>query len=116
MIGKVLAVSGIFSLSGAEVSHSTSINSELDSALIAARQTRITKGLEQQKKRREGTKEVNHHESGSCERDWASEQDIAHVDTQQKNTEKERLSGESVRIGTGNFEKDAPFGDHVGFV
>ncbi|CAN7753760.1 hypothetical protein [Rhizobium sp. LjRoot258] len=113
MIDKVAPTSSVSPSSVAHANHSTSIASEPDMALIAERQAQITAGFERMKEEREVA-------NGAEGQDRASERHTnglaAHVHPREGNTEEQRLSGESVRIGTGNLDDDVPFGKHIGFV
>ncbi|TXH85574.1 MAG: hypothetical protein E6Q77_00260 [Rhizobium sp.] len=120
MVDKVAATSAISPATPAHVNHSTSIDSEPDRALVAKRQTLITAGFERLKEARATARQVGGHQSASCDPDRASDRHTndpaAHIHPQEGNTEEERLSGESVRIGTGNLDETVPFGKHIGFV
>jgi hypothetical protein len=120
MVDKVDATSPISHSSPVHVNYSTSIDSEPDRALVARRQAKITSRLERLNEGRAATRRVGSDESDCCETDHESTQhtndSAAHIHPQEGNTDEKRLSGESVRIGTGNLEETVPFGDHLGFV
>lgn len=120
MVDKVAATSAVSPSSATHANHSTSIDSEPDRALVAERQAQITAGFERLKEERAAAKRKEDPESDSCEKDRASERHTNHpaarIHPHEGNTEEERLSGESVRIGTGNLDDAVPFGEHIGFV
>ena len=100
-----------------KVNDSNSITAEPDRAWVAERQDAITAALERRNedfkdsenggdKELEGKpgqpREADHHQRGGQDETTVSE---------------EKLSGESPRIGTGNWDdEEVPFGEHVGFL
>ncbi|MBW6421065.1 hypothetical protein KX729_06390 [Rhizobium sp. XQZ8] len=121
MVDPIVPVSGTAASRATQVDRSLSI-AEPDNAWVAARQSKITAGLESfQAAVVHGEKHVPHpehshdqshvdpddrHTHARHEHDPSPESEAAE-DAQDSHT----LSGESDRIGTTNFDDDTPFGD-----
>ena len=112
MVEKVDKIAGTTGSMATHINHSVSITSEPDAVWVAHRQAAITAALE-----RQGSKRRDHPESADSEagEDPGSvRSEDALPDSADPATE--RLSGESERIGSGNWDEDVPFGNHVGYL
>lgn len=120
MVEKIAATSPTSSSSATQINHSMSIASEPDRAWVAERQAQITADLEMMNEERAVLRDEDHNDASVDEDEQASERHLDHHPGQAHHpegiAEDERLSGESIRIGTGNLEEEVPFGEHVGFV
>jgi hypothetical protein len=94
-----------------------SITSEPDGVYVAHVQSAITAGLEKQ-----GSTNRPKQQSDDTDTPGGSHSEAEHhADPQRGNGEaivptEDHLSGESERIGSGNWEDDVPFGQHVGYL
>lgn len=117
MVEKIEPTSPTAASSATHTNHSTSIGSEPDNAWVAERQAAITAGRE---KKGEHHAAVDEDERVDDNEDRAADRHLDHHSThppvEDADADAERLSGESERIGTDNFDDDVPFGDHVGYL
>jgi hypothetical protein len=114
MVEKVEPTAATSATTVTNIRNSLSITSEPDNVLVAWRQSAITAGLDRIKQRDILGHEldVNPDEDGA-DREKSGH---AHPHASENPPEEERLSGESKRIGTGNWEDDVPPGDHVAYI
>ncbi|WP_083347507.1 hypothetical protein [Rhizobium sp. LCM 4573] len=111
MVEKIERIAATSPSRPTQVDDSTSITSEPDGVWVAHRQSEITAGLkERAHASRQGGKpdgdELAKHQVDSCPTD----------DQNGEQPSDEKLSGESERIGQGNWDEDVPFGEHVGYL
>lgn len=117
MVEKIAPTSPTAASSATHINHSTSIGSEPDNAWVAERQAEITAGG-----KRKGAHPATAGDEGTVDDadDRAADRHLDHHSThphaQEASPYEERLSGESERIGTDNFNEDVPFGEHVGYL
>ncbi|WP_454854932.1 hypothetical protein [Rhizobium binxianense] len=120
MVEKIAPTSPTSPSSGTQVNHSTSIGSEPDRAWVAARQAQITANIKKMNEERAVAHRDENSETDGDDGNQSSERHLDHhsgqVHPREENVEEKRLSGESARIGTGNLDENAPFGEHLGFV
>jgi len=90
-VGRISAVAPTSPSSAVSICHTTSITSDPENAWIARRQSAITAALAR----------------GRAERFVPDERDTRN---------EPRFSGESERIGEGNWDEASPFGRHVGYL
>jgi hypothetical protein len=116
VVDKISRVSATAATAATQIQHSTSV-AEPDVAWAADRQAAIDEALH----RRHGS--GGHRPSPAEETEEDGGNASRHLDlhaTEQSATgdesDEERLSGESERIGTGNLDEDVPFGDHAGYI
>lgn len=123
MVDPVTPISATGPSAAVRIDRSTSITSEPDNALVAARQSQITAQLlelakhdqEKERKAEEDEGAARHDDHHSDSRHLAA----AHIEGEDINGEEAEastLSGESERIGTVNFDDDTPFGDRVAII
>ncbi len=110
MVDRVSPIAATSPSSVTTAQDSLSITSEPDNAFVARRQAEITAALEQRKER-----DILGHESHHGTEKHEPSGDGAHPDAD-KAADADRLSGESGRIGTGNWEEDVPPGEHVAYL
>lgn len=107
MIEKVEATRGTERSSATRIGESMSITSEPDNTWFAKRQSTINENLH----KRSVLQDTNDDPASNEEND--AEQNSA--DGENPSGDK-LLSGESPRIGTGNWDDDVPDGEHVGYL
>lgn len=114
MVDKVSAISSTAAPLATRIQHSVSI-AEPEIAWAATRQAAINAD---QPLRHVARDAPNEHRAYDGEDLGDRHLDHHHSQTAGEETHhpEERLSGESERIGTGNLDKDVPFGDHAGYV
>lgn len=119
MVERISRISRSEASTRTEAGHTLNLGSDSENAWIAARQSKINDDIEERRR----------HLSEERAGDGLPEDDEAAPDTHfpsrqwvepsepaaEANDEAEepRLSGESERIGTQNFDEDTPFGDRV---
>ena len=108
MVDKVERIRGTASATPTRVNESLSITSEPDNAWIAQRQSAINEDLS----RRSLLTVLPDDEEPEGE---GGDQPAADHERQGQREER-RFSGESERIGTGNWDDDVPDGEHIGYL
>jgi len=111
MVDRVSPIAATSPSSVTSAEDSLSITSEPDNALVARRQSEITAAMERKKER-----DILGHEGHHSAEGHEPSGDGARPADPDKATDAERLSGESERIGTGNWEDDVPPGEHVAYL
>ncbi|THV21329.1 hypothetical protein [Peteryoungia ipomoeae] len=104
----------------AEVGHTLNLGSDPLNTWVSARQSKINHDIEERRR----TAPDEHADHGSAKEQEAehghpSRHLIEPDDTRNATEcapEEPRLSGESERIGTQNFDEDTPFGDRVAII
>ncbi len=102
MVDKISPTDPSASSLGVRVDNTLSITAEPLNTLVAHRQSEITERLEQKGEGGHGKQNVA-----------AAEQSL---EKDNNDPGEELLSGESKRIGTGVWDDDVPFGEHVGYL
>lgn len=116
-VGRISAIAATSPSSAADVCHTTSITSDPENAWIARRQSAITAALEQ-RRRAWFCPDEHDHPGMPLTPNGASIScvpEAAHRTRDKFRTER-RLSGESARIGEGNWDETSPFGERVGYL
>lgn len=117
MVEKIAPTSPTAPSSATHVNHSTSIASEPDNAWVAERQAQITaRGTSHSEAHIIARDEERVDGDGDPAADRHLDHHSSHPHPDEGNPGEERLSGESERIGTDNFDEDVPFGEHVGYL
>ena len=116
-IGRISAVAPTPASSAVDSCHTTSITSDPQNTWIARRQSAITAALA---KRRGERFDPDEHQSQNLpsaqnDRSMSHAAEAAHSPAAAACTYP-RLSGESERIGGGNWDETSPFGQHVGYL
>jgi hypothetical protein len=114
MVKKVEPTAATSATTVTNIRSSLSITSEPDNVLVARRQSVINAGLDRIKER-----DILGHERDVDPDEQGADRETAghsHSDTAEDAPEEKRLSGESKRIGTGNWEDDVPPGDHIAYL
>ena len=114
MVEKVEPAAATSATTVTNIRNSLSITSEPDNVLVARRQSVITAGLDRVKERDILGHELEIDPDADGEDRHNTGHGIPHAG--EDPPEEERLSGESKRIGTGNWEDDVPPGDHVAYI
>lgn len=119
MVERISRISRSDATSPTDIGHTLNIGSDADNAWVAARQSQINRDIEERRrtmleeKAEHGTLDDEQadgdHEPPSDPGVETSDAD----DTAEDSAEEPRLSGESERIGTQNFDEDTPFGDRT---
>lgn len=119
MVERISRISRSDATSPTDVGHTLNIGSDADNAWVAARQSQINHDIEE--RRRTMLEEKAEH--GTLDDEQAGNEDGPLSDprvetsgtdeTAEDGAEEPRLSGESERIGTQNFDEDTPFGDRT---
>jgi hypothetical protein len=113
MVDRISRISNSEASTRTETGHTLNLGSDSQNAWVAARQSQINHDIEE--RHREAEEEHARHgapdEDGDARpgREW-NEPEVA-PETGENETGEPRLSGESERIGTQNFDEDTPFGD-----
>ncbi len=96
MVERISRTSSSAASSQTEGGHTLNLGSDAQNAWVAARQSKINHDLEERQQQ-------------------DAEEKIAHVSAAEDDSgaEEKRLSGESERIGTQNFDGNTPFGERV---
>jgi hypothetical protein len=119
MVDRITSIFGSEASTRTETGHTLNLGSDAQNAWVAARQSKINHDIEElhkmavEERAENGMPEEDeaapNHEFAS--RQWVEPSD---TDVADENTDEEpRLSGESERIGTQNFDEDTPFGDRT---
>ena len=114
MVEKVERIAGTTGSMATHTNHSVSITSEPDAVWVAYRQSAITLGLEKR-----GHGDRKHPDADEARGESDHHRDPLAAEARQSDgvdPKEERLSGESERIGSGNWDDDVPFGKHVGYL
>ncbi|RKE84048.1 hypothetical protein [Rhizobium sp. AG855] len=116
MVDKVSRISGSEASTRTETGHTLNLGSDAQNAWVAARQSKINDDLLE--RHREAEEEHARHDTPDDGPETSekrpSRQWIEPPETEvppEDSAEEPRLSGESERIGTQNFDEDTPFGD-----
>lgn len=119
MVERISRISRSDATSPTDVTHTLNIGSDADNAWVAARQSQINHDIEE--RRRTMLEEKAEH--GALDGEHSGNEDGPPSDpsvetsgtdeTAEDGAEEPRLSGESERIGTQNFDEDTPFGDRT---
>lgn len=122
MVERISRISRSDATAPTDVGHTLNIRSDADNAWVAARQSQINHDIE--KRQRKMLEEKARH--GTLDDRQATDDDeppprqwlepTEPDDMTEGDTEEPRLSGESERIGTQNFDEDTPFGGRVAIV
>ena len=117
MVSKIEKIGSASSTRAIVTNHSISIASEPDGVWVDHVQSGITAGLERQGA---ANRLANDHGEEAISKDTDQEHDRHVVSPKDgKHAElpnEEHLSGESERIGSGNWDDNIPFGKHVGYL
>ena len=117
MVSKVEKIESASSTRTIHTNHSISITSEPDGVWVAHVQSGITAGLERQGAANRLKRESSGPDFSDDARPEPRSRDaLANSDPEADQSKEEHLSGESKRIGLGNWEDDVPFGKHVGYL
>lgn len=100
-----------------DIGRTTSITSDPENSLVARRQSAITAALERRRAERadrgiEDGIEMPSAPNGAC----TSSSTETPGPTQETGSTRPRLSGESERIGEGNWDETSPFGERFGYL
>jgi hypothetical protein len=119
MVERISRISRSDATSPTDIAHTLNIASDADNAWVAARQSQINRDIEERRrtmleeKAKHGTLD-DEPAGGGDEPPSDPGVEISDADdTAEDNAEEPRLSGESERIGTQNFDEDTPFGDRT---
>ncbi|WP_159950481.1 hypothetical protein [Rhizobium sp. 18065] len=102
-----------------QISQTLNIRSDSENAWVAARQSKINDDLlelhkiavEELARRKQQDGDIDPDEQHSHARQWS--EPLGSFDETEETGQPPRLSGESERIGTQNFDEDTPFGERV---
>ncbi|MDS7595445.1 hypothetical protein [Agrobacterium tumefaciens] len=108
MVEKIERIRGTVPSSQTRIDNSLSITSEPDNTWYAKRQSTINENLGKRSLLTGMRDEGSDHECAADSQDSKDRDDGNDAD--------KRLSGESERIGTGNWDDDVPDGEHVGYL
>ena len=113
-VEKVAAVSAILPSAATELCFTTSITSDPDNTWIAKRQSAITAALEVQARNSSEEFDAPQSDLSPPHRDGGKR--AASGDEASQDGGAARLSGESERIGQGDWSQTTPFGKHIGYL
>lgn len=117
MVDRISRISGSEASTRTETSHTLNLGSDAQNAWVAARQSKINDDIEERHRIAVEERAENglpEDDEASPEHKFASRQWVEPSepeDAAEYPAEEPRLSGESERIGTQNFDEDTPFGD-----
>jgi hypothetical protein len=117
MVDRISRISSSEASTRTETGHTLNLGSDSQNAWVAARQSKINHDIEERHReaeeehaRQQGTPDDDAADSGARPRHaWIEPQGAP--EASEDETGEPRLSGESERIGTQNFDEDTPFGD-----
>ncbi len=112
-VERVAAVSAILPSAATELCFTTSITSDPDNTWVAKRQSAITAALEA--RARNKSEEFDGPQSDLSPPLRGGER-VASEDEASLDGRDARLSGESERIGQGDWSQTTPFGKHTGYL
>jgi hypothetical protein len=107
-------VSAVRPSAATELCFTTSITSDPDNTWIAKRQSDVTAALEVQARNRSEEFEGSQSDLSLPAQDGGERS--ASGDDASKDRRAALLSGESERIGHGDWSQDTPFGKHIGYL
>jgi hypothetical protein len=113
MVDRISRISSSEASTRTEAGHTLNLGSDSQNAWVAARQSKINHDIEE--RHREAEEEHARHGASDEDDDarlghaWNEAEDASETGEDEKG--EPRLSGESERIGTQNFDDDTPFGD-----
>ncbi len=122
MVERINRISRSDASAPTDVGHTLNIGSDAENAWVAARQSQINHDIEERQRKmleereRRGTLDD---EQSTDDPDTPSRQWVEATGTDvptEGEADEPRLSGESERIGTQNFDEDTPFGNRVAIV
>lgn len=119
MVDRISRISSSEASTRTEAGHTLNLGSDAQNAWVAARQSKINHDIEERHRIAVEERAENgmpEEDEASPDHKFASRQwvDTSEPEaTPEDPTEEARLSGESERIGTQNFDEDTPFGDRV---
>lgn len=116
MVDRIGRLSGSAASAGTDTGHTLNLGSDSQNAWVAARQSRINHDIEErhrhaeEERARDGPPDEQP-DAGDTRpsRQWIEPEDAG--ETVDDEAKEPRLSGESERIGTQNFDEDTPFGN-----
>lgn len=119
MVDRISRISSSEASTRTEAGHTLNLGSDAQNAWVAARQSKINHDIEERHRIAVEERAENgmpEEDEASPDHKFASRQWVDPSEpeaTPEDPTEEPRLSGESERIGTQNFDEDTPFGDRV---
>ena len=113
MVERISRISRSASSAQTEAGNTLNIGSDSENAWVAARQSRINQDIEERYRHalEERKGKVAPYEDEDQDRSGHEAPDA--LETSDDSAGEPRLSGESERIGTQNFDEDTPFGDRT---
>ncbi|QEE44592.1 hypothetical protein FVA81_08215 [Rhizobium sp. WL3] len=119
MVERISRISRSDATSPTDIGYTLNIGSDADNAWVAARQSQINRDIEERRrtmleeKAKHGTLDDEPAGGGDEPPSDPGVETSDADDTAEDSAEEPRLSGESERIGTQNFDEDTPFGDRT---
>nr|WP_250814008.1 hypothetical protein [Neorhizobium tomejilense] len=113
-VERVAAVSAVLPSAATELCFTTSITSDPDNTWVAKRQSAITAALEA--RARNKSEEFDAPQSDLSPPLREGGERVASEDDASFDRRDARLSGESERIGQGDWSQTTPFGKHIGYL
>jgi hypothetical protein len=116
MVDRISRISSSEASARTETGHTLNLGSDSQNAWVAARQSKINHDIEERHREaeeehaRHGAPDDDAEDDGARSRHAWIEPEGA-PEASEDETGEPRLSGESERIGTQNFDEDTPFGD-----
>lgn len=105
-VAKIAAISPVAAAAAVDVDHTFSIDSDPDNRWVAKRQSDMTAALDKRRALK----------SGDLFSPDITAERTASVSAAGKESTPLKLSGESQRIGEGNWDEAVPFGKHFGYL
>lgn len=100
-----------------DIGRTTSITSDPENSLVARRQSAITAALERRRAKRVDRSTEDGTEMPLAQNVTSTSSSTeARGPTQETHSTRPRLSGESERIGEGNWDETSPFGERFGYL
>lgn len=114
-VEKVMAISAVSSSTAVDIGHTTSITSDPENTWVAKRQSAINAALER-RIANQGDQNGGGFDDSSIGRNGARTTNTPKEPASTKKHPSLTFSGESERIGQGNWDEKTPFGKHVGYL
>ncbi|MDH4441277.1 MAG: hypothetical protein QE284_12925 [Rhizobium sp.] len=119
MVERISRISRSEASSRTEAGHTLNLGSDSENAWIAARQSKINDDIEERRRLFSEERSLDgilEDDEATPDTAFPSRQWVEPSEPEEQpedGAEEPRLSGESERIGTQNFDEDTPFGDRV---
>lgn len=114
-VEKVMAISAVSSSTAVDIGYTTSITSDPENTWVAKRQSAINAALER-RIADQGDQNEGGFEDSPIGRNGAGTTDTLKEPASTKKRPSLTFSGESERIGEGNWDEKTSFGKHVGYL